>query len=93
MGRGKKSLASNLVYKAMKIVEEKTGADALEMFEKAVKNTTPLVEVRLVELAALPIKCRWKYAPIAGRLWLCAGLFAFLAPEEVGQWPINSLQS
>jgi small subunit ribosomal protein S7 len=46
MGRGKKSIASNLVYKAMKIVEEKTGSDALEMFEKAVKNTTPLVEVK-----------------------------------------------
>jgi small subunit ribosomal protein S7 len=46
MGRGKKSISSNLVYKAMKIVEEKTGSDALEMFEKAVKNTTPLVEVK-----------------------------------------------
>lgn len=46
MGRGKKSIASNLVYKAMKSIEEKTGSEPLELFERAVKNATPLVEVK-----------------------------------------------
>lgn len=46
MGQGKKSVASNLVYKAMKSIEEKTGSDPLELFERAVKNATPLVEVK-----------------------------------------------
>lgn len=46
MKRGKKSLASRVVYSAMKIIEERTGTEALETFEKAVKNTTPLVEVK-----------------------------------------------
>ena len=46
MGRGKKSIASNFVYKAMKTIEEKTGSEPLELFEKAVKNATPLVEVK-----------------------------------------------
>lgn len=46
MGRGKKSIAANLVYKALKNIEEKTGAEPLEIFERAVKNATPLVEVK-----------------------------------------------
>jgi len=46
MMSGKKSLASRIVYEALKIVGERTGSDALEVFEKAVKNITPLVEVK-----------------------------------------------
>ncbi len=46
MESGKKSLASRIIYDALKIIEERTGAEPLEMFEKAVRNTTPLVEVK-----------------------------------------------
>jgi small subunit ribosomal protein S7 len=46
MRDGKKSLALRIVYNAFKIVEERTGSDPLEVFETAVKNVTPLVEVR-----------------------------------------------
>lgn len=46
MKRGKKSLASRVVYSAMKIIEERTGSEAISTFEKAVKNTTPMVEVK-----------------------------------------------
>lgn len=43
---GKKSIASRIVYDAMKTVEERTGQGALDVFEKAIKNATPLVEVK-----------------------------------------------
>ncbi|HIK25359.1 MAG TPA: 30S ribosomal protein S7 [Thermosynechococcus sp. M46_R2017_013] len=43
---GKKSLASRIVYDAMKTVQERTGEDPLQIFERAVKNATPLVEVK-----------------------------------------------
>lgn len=43
---GKKSLAERLVYGALDIMAEKTGKDALEVFDTAVKNATPLLEVR-----------------------------------------------
>jgi small subunit ribosomal protein S7 len=43
---GKKSIASRIVYDALKTVEERTGQEALQLFEKAVKNATPLVEVK-----------------------------------------------
>lgn len=44
--KGKKSLATRLVYNAFDIIEEKTGKDPLEVFEKAVENTSPRMEVR-----------------------------------------------
>ncbi|MDG2989455.1 30S ribosomal protein S7 [Candidatus Synechococcus calcipolaris G9] len=43
---GKKSIASRIVYDAMKTVEERTGEEALQVFERAIKNATPLVEVK-----------------------------------------------
>jgi small subunit ribosomal protein S7 len=46
MRSGKKSLAAGIVYDALKSVGERTGQEPLEVFEKAVKNATPLVEVK-----------------------------------------------
>jgi small subunit ribosomal protein S7 len=46
MRSGKKSVALNIVYDAMKLIEERTGSDPLETFERAVRNATPLVEVK-----------------------------------------------
>lgn len=43
---GKKMLAQRIVYHALDIVAEKTGQDALEVLENAMKNVTPLLEVR-----------------------------------------------
>lgn len=49
MRHGKKSLAARIVYEALKTIEERTGNGALETFERAVRNATPLVEVKLDE--------------------------------------------
>ncbi|HEY9639611.1 MAG: 30S ribosomal protein S7 [Leptolyngbyaceae cyanobacterium CRU_2_3] len=46
MQSGKKSLAFGIIYDAFKLIEERTGSDPLELFERAVKNATPLVEVK-----------------------------------------------
>lgn len=46
MQRGKKSTAQRLFYTALGIIEDKTKAEPLEVFNKAVKNVTPLVEVK-----------------------------------------------
>lgn len=43
---GKKSLAQKIIYKALEIVQEKTSIDSLEILEKAIRNATPLVEVK-----------------------------------------------
>ncbi|HHV78758.1 MAG TPA: 30S ribosomal protein S7 [Firmicutes bacterium] len=46
MWDGKKSLAQSIFYDAMDLIREKTGKDPLEILDKAVKNATPLLEVR-----------------------------------------------
>jgi len=46
MERGKKSLAASIVYKSFEIIEERTKRPGIEVFEEALKNATPLVEVR-----------------------------------------------
>lgn len=46
MWDGKKSLAEGICYGAFDIVEKRTGKDAMEVFEEAMKNITPIVEVK-----------------------------------------------
>ncbi len=46
MQRGKKSLACRLVYQAFDIIAERTGKDPLETFEQAMRNVSPMIEVR-----------------------------------------------
>jgi len=43
---GKKNLAKNIVYQAFKIIEKKTDQDPLILFEKAIRNASPVVEVK-----------------------------------------------
>lgn len=46
MRSGKKSLAYRIIYDAFSIIQERTGSEPLEVFEQAVRNATPLVEVK-----------------------------------------------
>ena len=43
---GKKSVAFDIFYKAMDKVQERTGENGLEVFQRALDNVTPAVEVR-----------------------------------------------
>ncbi len=46
MQRGKKSIAAQIVYGAFDTVQERAKRPAIEVFEEALKNATPLVEVK-----------------------------------------------
>jgi small subunit ribosomal protein S7 len=46
MSSGKKSVASGIVYDALKTIGERTNGDPIEVFQKAIRNLTPLVEVK-----------------------------------------------
>ncbi len=46
MKHGKKSTAQRILSDAFSLISERTGGNAVELFETAVKNATPLVEVR-----------------------------------------------
>lgn len=43
---GKKGVAQRIVYGAFDLVAEKTGKDALEAFQEAIANITPVLEVK-----------------------------------------------
>ena len=43
---GKKSVAEKIIYGALDILAEKTGKDQLEIFEAALDNVRPSVEVK-----------------------------------------------
>ena len=46
MRRGKKTIARKIVYKAFDIIKEKTKKEPLEVFDVALKNASPLLEVK-----------------------------------------------
>lgn len=46
MRKGKKSLAQKVVYRAFEIINQKTKQNSLAIFEKAIKNASPLIEVK-----------------------------------------------
>lgn len=43
---GKKSIAEKIAYSALSLAEKKIDKDALSIFETAVENVTPSIEVR-----------------------------------------------
>ncbi|MEJ2552203.1 MAG: 30S ribosomal protein S7 [Anaerolineales bacterium] len=46
MKKGKKSVAMGIVYDAIDIVGERAKRDPVEVFEQAIKNTAPVLEVK-----------------------------------------------
>ena len=46
MTSGKKSVAQSIVYGAFDLVEERSGTPAIDVFENAVRNVMPQVEVK-----------------------------------------------
>ena len=46
MRRGKRSIAEKIFYTAMDMIEQKTDKKGIEVFEKALENVKPVLEVR-----------------------------------------------
>ena len=46
MERGKKSVARKIVYGALALLKEKSKQDPVALFEKAIQNASPVLEVR-----------------------------------------------
>ncbi len=44
--RGKKSIATSLVYDAFALIEDRSKRNPLEVFEQAIKNVSPMLEVK-----------------------------------------------
>ena len=46
MRDGKKSIAESMIYDAFDIIEKKTNEQPLKVFEKAIENIRPMIEVK-----------------------------------------------
>ena len=71
---GKKGVAQKIVYGAFANVEEKTGRPALEVFEEAMNNVMPLLEVKARRIGGatyqVPIEVRPDRRQALGLRWL-----------------------
>jgi small subunit ribosomal protein S7 len=71
---GKKGVAQKIVYGAFDIVKEKTGRDALEVFEQALENIMPLLEVKARRVGGatyqVPIEVRPERRQTLGLRWV-----------------------
>ena len=73
---GKKGVAQKIVYDAFATVEEKTGANAFEQFQKALENIMPNLEVKSVRRGGsnyqVPMEVRAERRQTLGLRWLTA---------------------
>jgi small subunit ribosomal protein S7 len=71
---GKRSTAERIFYGAMTIVEERAGAPALEVFERAMRNVMPVVEVRPRRVGGatyqVPVEVRSERRQSLGIRWM-----------------------
>ena len=71
---GKKDVAQRIVYDAFDILKEKTGKDPLEVFEQALNNIMPVLEVKARRVGGatyqVPIEVRPERRQTLGLRWL-----------------------
>ena len=71
---GKKGVAQKIVYDAFDIIKEKTGKDPLEVFESAMENVMPVLEVKARRVGGatyqVPIEVRPERRQALGLRWL-----------------------
>ena len=74
MYEGKKGIAQKIVYEAFEIIREKTGNEPLEVFEQAMENIMPLLEVKARRVGGatyqVPIEVRPDRRQTLGLRWL-----------------------
>ena len=73
---GKKGVAQRIVYGAFEIVEEKSGKNALEVFEQAMENVMPLLETKARRVGGsnyqVPMEVRPERRQTLGLSWITA---------------------
>ena len=76
MRDGKKTTAQNVVFGAFEIIAERTKEDPLDVFDKAMKNVQPTVEVKSKRVGGanyqIPIQVRGERRIALGFRWVIA---------------------
>ena len=76
MNDGKKSVSESIMYKAFEIIETKTKEPPLKIFEKAMDNVKPIIEVKSRRVGGstyqVPVEVRRSRRRALGIRWLIA---------------------
>ena len=84
MRKGKKSVAESIFYDAIDYIEENTEQNGLEVFQRAVENVKPMVEVKSRRVGGatyqVPVEIRQNRQLALSIRWLIS--FAKARPEE-----------
>lgn len=71
---GKRGVAEKIVYDALDIIKEKTGKNPLEVFDAAMKNVMPILEVKARRVGGanyqVPVEVRAERRQTLGIRWL-----------------------
>ena len=71
---GKRGTSQKILYSAFEIVEERSGRDANEVFEEALENIMPLLEVKARRVGGsnyqVPVEVRPERRSTLGLRWL-----------------------
>ena len=74
MKDGKKGTAQNIIYDAFDIIKEKTGEDAMVVFNKAMDNIKPAIEVKSRRVGGanyqVPVEVKPDRAQALAFIWL-----------------------
>lgn len=74
MRRGKKSVAQKVVYHAFEIIQEKTKREPTEIFDQALKNVAPVLEVKSKRIGGanyqIPIEVRTSRKMTLAMRWI-----------------------
>ena len=77
MQRGKKTTAQRIIYSAFQLIQEQSSRDPLEVFQQAVRNATPQVEVKPKRVGGatyqVPTELRRERSEALGMRWLIRG--------------------
>ena len=74
MQDGKKGTAQTILYNAFDIISEKTGREPMEVFEEAIENIMPVLEVKARRIGGanyqVPVEVRPERRQTLGLRWL-----------------------
>jgi len=77
MRKGKKTIARKIVYKAFDIIKEKTKKEPLEVFELALRNVSPLLEVKSKRVGGatyqVPVEVKGERKMALAMRWIILG--------------------
>jgi len=92
MRRGKKSIAERIFYSTMDKIKEKTKSEPMEVFEKAIKNATPLLEVKARRIGGSTYQVPLEVSPDRGMAKATTWLIDF-AKKRSGKSMVEKLTS